>query len=103
MCKLVEMIDAGNPLVNQSMRAVIKYGWDSIHWQRGYSILHFAAECLNNPDIVELLALLANDMSARDNSGKRPLDYARKERKWGNVRALERVRDNNLRKEIDNC
>lgn len=93
MCKMVELVDVDNPLVNQSVRAIVKYGWDSIHWQKGYTCLHFAAECMDAPGVVELLALLAKDMNEKDETGKRPLDYARKENRTGNIEVLERLRN----------
>ncbi|CAD7963983.1 unnamed protein product [Amoebophrya sp. A120] len=93
MCKMVELVDVDNALVNQSLRAIVRYGWDSIHWQKGYTCLHFAAECMEAPNVVELLALLAKDMNERDATGKRPLDYARKERKQANVEVLEKMRN----------
>ncbi|CAD7935682.1 unnamed protein product [Amoebophrya sp. A25] len=93
MCKMVELVDVENALVNQSLRAIVRYGWDSIHWQKGYTCLHFAAECMDAPNVVELLALLAKDMNERDATGKRPLDYARKEKKQANVDVLEKMRN----------
>ena len=63
-----------------------------MRWRRGYTVLHFVAECLDDARIVELFALLATDMNLRDNNGKRALDYARRETKQDNVKVLEKVR-----------
>ncbi|CAD7958096.1 unnamed protein product [Amoebophrya sp. A25] len=92
--KMAELIHFDNQPVHvlDSLRQVVKFGWDSMHWRRGYTVLHFASECLDDSRLVELFALLATDMSARDASGRRALDYARRERKTYNVGVLEKVR-----------
>eukprot|EP00392_Amoebophrya_sp_AT5.2_P015633 g15848.t1 len=92
MVKMVELIVLEHSHVYESLKAIVKFGWDSMKWRRGYTVLHFVAECLDDARIVELFALLATDMNSRDSSGKRALDYARKERMSENVRVLEKVR-----------
>ncbi|CAD7963989.1 unnamed protein product, partial [Amoebophrya sp. A120] len=92
MVKMVELISLEHAHVYESLKAIVKFGWDSMKWRRGYTVLHFVAECLDDARIVELFALLATDMNGRDASGKRALDYARKERMTENVRVLEKVR-----------
>ena len=92
MVRMTELIDVKNKMVNQSLRAICRFGWDSIEWQGGYSCLHYAAECMDNPGIVEVLGLFAPDINARDAAGKRPLDYARSRGMDGNVKAIEKLR-----------
>jgi len=97
MSKMVDFVDVRDDLVNQSLNAIIRFGWDSVNWQRGYTALHFAAECSDDHDLVELLAVLATDFNCRDEDGFRPLDYARKQERKKNVHVLEKLRERTVR------
>lgn len=79
-CKMAEMIDLEHEVLNENLSAIVRYGWDSIQWKGGYTCLHFSAECRDDSDALELLALLCKDLNQRDDDGRRPLDYARKRR-----------------------
>ena len=78
MCKLVEFVHVeGWPKLEQSLPEVIRHGWDGMQFQRNYNLLHYAAECVDDPDVVELVAVLAPNVDERDDEGNTPLDYAR--------------------------
>lgn len=80
------------PQIEGVLETVVRLGWDNVAWTRGYTLLHFVAECLDDPMIVELVGLLANDADQRDDSGLRAIDYARRSSKPGVVRAVETLR-----------
>jgi hypothetical protein len=79
-------------LVETSLDGIIRSGWDSIHWKRNYNLLHYCAECIEDPDVVELVALFATDIDQADSNGKRPIDYARAAGRPGVTKVLDRLR-----------
>eukprot|EP00971_Amphidinium_carterae_P188381 3739567-Amphidinium_carterae.1 len=65
------------PTVQKALEGIVRFGWDSVGWKGNYTLLHLAAEKVDDPSVVELVAILATDLDARDDTGKRPIDYAR--------------------------
>merc|ERR1712194_587637 len=59
---------------------------------RGYNMLHYAAECVEDASVVELLGLLASNVDQRDDNGMRPIDYARQVKHQNVEKMLERLR-----------
>merc|ERR1719272_2887138 len=80
------------PLVEKSLDGIVKSGWDSIHWKRNYNLLHYCAECIEDPSVVELVALFATDINQRDDNGCRAIDFARQSGHTGVKSVLEKLR-----------
>eukprot|EP00929_Paragymnodinium_shiwhaense_P067325 TRINITY_DN3389_c0_g1_i2.p1 TRINITY_DN3389_c0_g1~~TRINITY_DN3389_c0_g1_i2.p1 ORF type:complete len:1660 (-),score=346.41 TRINITY_DN3389_c0_g1_i2:293-5272(-) len=79
MCKMAYMVEFPSvPTLKSSIEAITRYGFDGVVWDRGYSLLHFAAASVVDINIVELICHLATDMHVRDDDGLSPSDYARK-------------------------
>lgn len=87
----IRMPDAP-PVIESGLAQVLYYGWGRVHWARNYSLLHYAAETLKDPQIVELIALLCEDVDAPDARGMRAIDYARSNSCPGVARVIEKAR-----------
>lgn len=103
MCAMVPFMKIENSaLVGESLDSIIRLGWESLHWKQGYSLLHCVAETSDDPQVVELVGLLATDsaIDARDDFGKRPIDYARprQQKAPGVVKVIEKLRRDERRR-----
>eukprot|EP00435_Cladocopium_sp_Y103_P002323 s2808_g1.t1 len=92
MIKMAKFVYVDDDVIDKSLESVIRNGWDAFKWNRGYSLLHYAAECVQDPQVVELVANLATNVDQKDGNGKRPIDYARKTQNEEVIAALERMR-----------
>ncbi|CAE7209347.1 unnamed protein product, partial [Symbiodinium natans] len=81
-----------DPVVEQALEGIIRLGWDSLNWKRGYTMLHYCAECVEEPTVVELIGLLATDVDRKDDNGFRPIDYARQTGREPIIQMLEKLR-----------
>eukprot|EP00927_Polykrikos_kofoidii_P036749 TRINITY_DN31019_c0_g1_i1.p1 TRINITY_DN31019_c0_g1~~TRINITY_DN31019_c0_g1_i1.p1 ORF type:complete len:1445 (-),score=265.07 TRINITY_DN31019_c0_g1_i1:120-4454(-) len=79
-------------LVDQSLEAIVKTGWDSINWSKNYTLFHYVAERVQDPGVAELVGLLATNLESKDDKGKRPIDYAREAGHKGVIQVIERLR-----------
>eukprot|EP00928_Gymnodinium_smaydae_P041607 TRINITY_DN28138_c0_g1_i3.p1 TRINITY_DN28138_c0_g1~~TRINITY_DN28138_c0_g1_i3.p1 ORF type:complete len:1346 (-),score=177.93 TRINITY_DN28138_c0_g1_i3:86-3526(-) len=68
-------------LVEESLGVLVKSGWESVRWKANYTLLHFAAECVDDPLILELVGSLASDMDQVDDIGMRAVDYLRERKR----------------------
>merc|ERR1719506_3186765 len=64
-----------------------KKGWAVMQWDRGYSLLHWAAKN-DRPDLCKYFLALSADPAARDGTGRTALEYARDENSAGAIAAL---------------
>jgi len=80
-----------SPLVEESLGGIVKSGWNSIRWKRGYTLLHYCAES-GEDRVVELVATFCPDIDHRDDTGFRPIDYARQSGHSGVIRVLKWLR-----------
>lgn len=83
-------------IVEESLDALIHLGWDSIQWKGNFTLLHFAADCIEDPLVIELTAAFCNDLDQFDDAGMRPIDYARRNvcpEVTATLEALRRKRD----------
>ncbi|OLP80715.1 hypothetical protein AK812_SmicGene38833 [Symbiodinium microadriaticum] len=55
-------------------------------------MLHYCAECVEEPAVVELIGLLATDVDRKDDNGFRPIDYARQTGREPIIQMLEKLR-----------
>ena len=58
----------------KALEAVEKYGWDSLKWGGGWTILHWAYQ-ENRSDVIEFCRLHGVPADVRDEQGKCPADY----------------------------
>lgn len=97
MCAMVCFLRVeSSDLVEQSLDTIVRYGWDSVNWKHNYNLLHYVAECVNDPSVAELVALTSTDVDARDDDNMRPIDYARKKNRREVGEVLERLRGRTL-------
>ncbi|CAK9112213.1 unnamed protein product [Durusdinium trenchii] len=92
MIKMAKFVFVDDDVIDRSLEPVIRIGWDGFKWNKGYSLLHYAADCVTDPEVVELMANLATDVDQKDDYGLRPIDYARKTQDEAVIKALERMR-----------
>lgn len=58
----------------KALEAIEKYGWDSLKWGGGYTILHWAYQ-ENRKDVMEFCKVYGVPCDIRDEMGKLPVDY----------------------------
>jgi len=75
---MLPFVRVNSALVEQSLEPLVSHGWDSVDWRKNYTLLHFAAECLDDPNVVQLVGSFSTDLESRDDAGMRPIDYARR-------------------------
>eukprot|EP00913_Durusdinium_trenchii_P023631 g22202.t1 len=88
---MAKFVFVDDDVIDRSLEPVIRIGWDGFKWNKGYSLLHYAADCVTDPEVVELMANLATDVDQKDDYGLRPIDYARKTQDEAVIKALERM------------
>merc|ERR1712137_524841 len=59
--------------------------------EKNYTLIHYVAEHVDDPSVVELVGSLATDVMKLDDNKMRPIDYARNSMHHGSVRVLERL------------
>jgi hypothetical protein len=76
---LVELVDlASLPLPQRrALEAMDQYGWESLKWGGGYTILHWAYQSQRG-DVIAYCRSIGFPFSIRDAKGKLPQDYASK-------------------------
>lgn len=65
------------PMVEHSLKQVLQFGWNGTKWGGNYSLLHYAAECVEDLQLFRVIAMLAEDLDVEDLNKKRPVDYAK--------------------------
>jgi len=79
MRKMSSLADLGeHPFLQDNLEVVVRTGWDSVLWERGYTALHYAAEAVESQDVVEMLCHLATNLQSLDYEGLSPADCARR-------------------------
>ncbi|CAJ1330223.1 unnamed protein product, partial [Effrenium voratum] len=92
MRKMVRFVSVHDDVIDKSLEGIVRFGWDGLRWKRGYTMLHYCAECVEEPAVVELVGLLATDVDRKDDNGMRPIDYARQSGREDIIKMLEHVR-----------
>ncbi|CAJ1427220.1 unnamed protein product, partial [Effrenium voratum] len=91
MRKMVRFVSVHDDVIDKSLEGIVRFGWDGLRWKRGYTMLHYCAECVEEPAVVELVGLLATDVDRKDDNGMRPIDYARQSGREDIIKMLEHV------------
>jgi len=79
MQKLSRLVDLGeHSFLQDNLEVVVRTGWDSVQWERGYTALHYAAEAVESQDVVEMLCHLATNLQSPDYEGLSPAARARR-------------------------
>eukprot|EP00929_Paragymnodinium_shiwhaense_P004186 TRINITY_DN10493_c0_g1_i3.p1 TRINITY_DN10493_c0_g1~~TRINITY_DN10493_c0_g1_i3.p1 ORF type:complete len:1477 (+),score=471.30 TRINITY_DN10493_c0_g1_i3:132-4562(+) len=85
------------PNVEKGLEGVIKFSWAGVHWSKNYNLLHYAAENVEDPAVVELVGLLCTDVDQKDDRGFRPIDYTRQAKRPACEKVINRLRQDQAR------
>ncbi|CAK9115539.1 Uncharacterized protein SCF082_LOCUS53469 [Durusdinium trenchii] len=50
MIKMAKFVFVDDDVIDRSLEPVIRIGWDGFKWNKGYSLLHYAADCVTDPE-----------------------------------------------------
>jgi len=87
--------------ISSALCKSLQVGWERMRWAKGYSLLHYVAECSDDLRVVEIIALLAGDLNRLDAKGFRPIDYAKQNQCRGVARVIERLQVEKLTSEAE--
>lgn len=88
MKSLAPFVAMGEPGVQSAVSQILKFGWEALEFENGYTILHYAAEKVSDPLVAEVLFNFMPTPEVSDKNGMTALDYAQQASSVGVAKKL---------------